>query len=199
MAVSEAQLETWSHQGSEAQSASTYQAVKNVLNDSNSPYYPKSFEIFLQGSYDNKTNIYADSDVDIVIRLDSIYYSDTRNLSAADKQNYETNFSKANYTLAMFKQEVFEWLRLNFGQGVKLGEKAVKIPGSGNRRDADVLVCAKHQTYYTYPIIGTPTTMAFMPVRPSFRISSRGWLLPSISSWSRRHSRLCARSVGGAS
>lgn len=158
MAVSEAQLEIWSHQGSEAQSAATYQTVRNVLNDSNSPYYPKSFEIFLQGSYGNKTNIYADSDVDIVIRLDSIYYSDTRNLSAADKQNYDTNFNKANYTLAIFKQEVFDWLRLNFGEGIKLGKKAIKIPGSGNRRDADVLVCAKHRTYYTYPTVGTPTT-----------------------------------------
>lgn len=158
MAVSEAQLETWSHQGSEAQSAATYQTVRNVLNDSNSPYYAKSFEIFLQGSYGNKTNIYADSDVDIVIRLDSIYYSDTRHLSAADKQNYDTNFSKANYTLSTFKQEVFDWLRLNFGPGVKFGKKAIKIPGNGSRRDADVLVCAKHRTYYTYPIVGTPTT-----------------------------------------
>lgn len=156
MAISETQLETWSHQGSEAQSATTYQAIRNVLNDPNSPYYSKSFDIFLQGSYGNKTNIYADSDVDIVIRLDSVYYSDTSNLSAADKRHFDEGFSRSNYQLSDFKREVFEWLRLKFGQGVVLGKKAIKIPGNGNRRDADVLACARHSTYYSYPTFGQP-------------------------------------------
>lgn len=156
MAVSEGQLETWSHQGSEAQSASTYETIRNALNDSRAPYYSKSFEIFLQGSYGNKTNIWADSDVDIVIRLDSVYYSETRNLSAADKQNYDRNFRKAEYQLSDFKQEVFEWLRSRFGQGVKIGKKCIKIPGGNGRRDADVLVCAEHRDYGTYPLIGQP-------------------------------------------
>jgi len=158
MAVSETQLETWSHQGSEIQSASTYETIRNVLNDSNSPYYAKSFEIFLQGSYGNQTNIYADSDVDIVIRLDSVYYSDTGNLSASDKTNFDQKFEKSDYQLSDFRREVLEWLRLKFGQGVKLGKKAIKIPSSGNRRDADVLACAIHRTYYSYPTVGQPNT-----------------------------------------
>jgi|TARA_A100001391_G_scaffold199237_1_gene181919 hypothetical protein len=157
MAVSDAQLETWSHLGSEAQSASTYETIKNALNDPKAPYHSQSYEIFLQGSYGNKTNIWADSDVDIVIRLDSVYYSDTRNLSAADKQNYDSHFSKAEYRLSDFKQEVFEWLRLRFGQSVKIGKKCIKIPGSNGRRDADVLVCAEHRDYETFPAIGQPT------------------------------------------
>ena len=65
MAVSDAQLETWSHQGSKAQSAATYATVRRVLLDSRAPYANRSFDIFLQGSYNNDTNIYADSDVDI--------------------------------------------------------------------------------------------------------------------------------------
>ena len=47
-----------------------------LKNDSTSPYYPKDFKIFLQGSYKNDTNVYGDSDVDVVIRLDEIYYTD---------------------------------------------------------------------------------------------------------------------------
>lgn len=158
MAVSEAQLETWSHQGSETQSAATYETIRNALNDASSPFYPKSFEIFLQGSYGNKTNIYADSDVDIVIRLDSVYYSDTSNLPAPDKGNFDQGFSKSAYQLSDFKREVFEWLSLRFGKDVKPGKKAIRIPGNGARRDADVLACAIHRTYYSYPTIGQPNT-----------------------------------------
>ncbi len=157
MAVSDAQLETWSNQGSEAQSASTYETIRNALNDPEAPYRSKNYEIFLQGSYGNKTNIRADSDVDIVIRLDSIYYSETRHLSAVDKQNYDSNFSKAEYQLSDFKQEVFEWLRSRFGQGVKIGKKCINIPAGDGRRDVDVLVCAQHRDYGTYPAIGQPT------------------------------------------
>src|SRR3954469_13287501 len=40
------------------------------------PYYAKAFRTFLQGPYGNDTNIYADSDVDIVIRLDSTFQHD---------------------------------------------------------------------------------------------------------------------------
>jgi hypothetical protein len=69
MAIPEAQLQTWSHQGSKVQSATTYDAVRTVLNDSKAPYYKHTYRIFLQGSYGNDTNIYSDSDVDIVMCL----------------------------------------------------------------------------------------------------------------------------------
>ena len=70
MPIPEAQLETWSHQGSIQQSSSTYNTVKTALEASDNPYYDKNYSIFLQGSYGNNTNIYSESDVDIVIRLD---------------------------------------------------------------------------------------------------------------------------------
>lgn len=61
MAISEAQLQTWSAQGSVTQSAQTYETIRGVLDDRTSPYYPKIYRIFLQGSYGNDTNIYSDS------------------------------------------------------------------------------------------------------------------------------------------
>src|SRR5690606_967984 len=70
MPIPESQLETWSHQGSITQSSSTYNTIKSVLEDSATPYAGRNFKVFLQGSYGNDTNIYAESDVDIVIRLD---------------------------------------------------------------------------------------------------------------------------------
>ena len=77
MAIPEAQLETWSHQGSVQQSCDTYATVKRSLEANDTKYADKSFDVFLQGSYGNDTNIYAESDVDVVIRTDSIYYYDT--------------------------------------------------------------------------------------------------------------------------
>ena len=73
MPIPESQLEIWSKQGSISQSSSTYASVKNALEDSKAIYKDQSFEVLLQGSYGNDTNIYAESDVDVVIRLDSIF------------------------------------------------------------------------------------------------------------------------------
>jgi hypothetical protein len=77
MAIPESQLEDWSHQGSITQSKATYGTVKRSLEAPDTHYAGgNSFEVFLQGSYGNDTNIYAESDVDVVIRLDSVYYYD---------------------------------------------------------------------------------------------------------------------------
>lgn len=69
MAIPESQLETWSKQGSVTQSSTTYQIIRNALLDAKAVYADKTFEVFLQGSYGNDTNIYAESDVDTVMRL----------------------------------------------------------------------------------------------------------------------------------
>jgi hypothetical protein len=157
MAINEAQLTTWSSQGSVQQSAATYQTIRSVLDHKDSQYYPKLYQIFLQGSYGNDTNIWRDSDVDIVIRLTSIYYADTSGLSPADKANYDTLRSPAEYSFAQFKQEVAAWLTSNYGNGVDATGKAIYVPGNGNRRDADVLACAVHREFITYPAFGEPT------------------------------------------
>ena len=70
MPIPESQLETWSHQGSITQSSNTYNAIKSVLEANTTPYAGKNFKVFLQGSYGNDTNIYAESDVDIMVTFE---------------------------------------------------------------------------------------------------------------------------------
>ena len=95
MSIPEKQLETWSHQGSITQSSSTYNTIKNVLEANTTPYTGKNFKVYLQGSYGNDTNIYAESDVDIVIQLDDCFYSDLESLSEEEKaQLYHGNAEK---------------------------------------------------------------------------------------------------------
>lgn len=152
MAHSESQLETWSHQGSKTQSAETYETIKRTLEDRNAPFASRSFEIFLQGSYGNDTNIYSDSDVDIVICLTSVYYTDLTNLDTSQRSLYDSLFTPASYSWRQFREEVLGWLKEKFGKAVVDGNKAIFIPRSGSRRDADVLVCAEHRRYASYRV-----------------------------------------------
>ena len=110
MPIPESQLETWSHQGSITQSSNTYNAIKSVLEASTTPYAGKNFKVFLQGSYGNDTNIYAESDVDIVIRLDDCFQSDLESLSDDEKSAYQEAFSDATYTHTDFKRDVLSVL-----------------------------------------------------------------------------------------
>jgi hypothetical protein len=85
VAIPETQLDTWAKQGSVTQSSNTYNIIKNALRAGSTPYAGKDFKVFLQGSYGNDTNIYAESDVDIVIKLESSFQQDLTWLSEAKK------------------------------------------------------------------------------------------------------------------
>lgn len=147
MAIPESQLQTWSTQGSISQSAATYDTIKNALNDSSSPFYSKDFSIFLQGSYGNNTNVWKDSDVDIIIRLNQTFYSDLSQLDEGAKHSFDSMHPNVQYGFHQFRTEIINWLIKHFGSDVKPGRKAIFVKGNNGRRDADVLVCAKLRRY----------------------------------------------------
>src|ERR1035441_8753322 len=93
----------WSHQGSIAQSRDTCATIKRALEAGDTKYAGKTFEVFRQGSYGNDTNIYAESDVDIVIRLDDIYYHDTNDLNPQELAQFNAGFMPATYSYDEFK------------------------------------------------------------------------------------------------
>jgi hypothetical protein len=150
MAIPESRLETWAHRGSVAQSSDTYQTIRKALLSSDTSYAEESFEAFLQGSYGNDTNI-VESDVDIVIRVDSIFRSNIDDLSLAEQQAFHAIFPKATYSLPAFKKGVLEVLLNRFGSSdVKQGNKAIAIKGDGVRRSADVIVCRQYRYYKSF-------------------------------------------------
>src|SRR5579863_489300 len=97
MSIPESQLETWAKQGSITQSSTTYATIKGALEASDAEYANQSFKVFLQGSYGNDTNIWAESDVDVVIRLDSIFYYDTSLLTTVELAEFNAGFSAGTY------------------------------------------------------------------------------------------------------
>ena len=150
MPIPESQLETWSHQGSITQSCDTYNAIKNVLEASTTPYSGKNFKVFLQGSYGNDTNIYAESDVDIVIRLDDCFQSDLTRLTEEGKAAYKSAFANATYTHADFKRDVVSVLSQKYRDSVNVGDKAITIGANGSRRKADVIVAIQFRRYFKF-------------------------------------------------
>ena len=124
-----------------------------LLEADDTKYADKSCEVFLQGSYGNDTNIYAESDVDVVIRTDSIYYYDTSALNPQELQTFNTSFTAATFTYAEYKSQVVQALQKSFGQNdANPGERAIKIKANGNRRSSDVIVATQFRRYYSGPL-----------------------------------------------
>ena len=154
MAIPQSQLETWSHQGAVATSASTYQSIKGVL-ESGTAAAKGSINVYLQGSYANDTNIRGDSDVDIVCELTSTFHSKTSSLDEAELARYERARIPGTYSFDQFRADVLSDLRSAYNT-VEEGNKSLKVAASGGRLPADVVACTSHRRYSAFPEFGTP-------------------------------------------
>lgn len=98
MPIPENQLAIWAKQGAIQSSASTYESIRNCIQNStlNDDVY---YKIYLQGSYKNSTNIYGNSDVDIVVEFTSIFSSDTSRLDSIGKSVHNA-LLPAKYSLS---------------------------------------------------------------------------------------------------
>ena len=152
MTISEDQLDIWAKQGPTPQFVGTYNSIKDVLEDAKSPYHSKrKYEVHLQGSYRNDTNVYGDSDVDVVIWTSDTYHYDIDHLPTDQKALYQQNNTDVPSAGPAFKQEVLSWLNEQYGaSSVIPGKKAILLKGNSHRRDADIVVCTEHRQFYRY-------------------------------------------------
>lgn len=143
MSIPESQLETWAKQGAIVTAKSTADSVKNTLN--NYTGFPTNdYEVYLQGSYKNDTNIYAESDVDVVIQLNMSFYN---NLN--DEQKKLLNLISSEYKYDSFHKDVVKALTDYYGaQYVKIDKKCLKIIKNSNRLPADVIVTLQYRDYF---------------------------------------------------
>lgn len=150
MAISETQLQTWSNQGAVQTSASTHKTVTNCIEKVNWNS-DVNYETYLQGSYPNHTNIYGNSDVDLVVEFRSIFSKNLTMLTESQKEVFDSKYADAKYSLATFKLAVIEQLKICFGDSnVVVGNKAILIKGDSNRLDCDVIVCNPYRKYISY-------------------------------------------------
>src|SRR6185369_16449408 len=134
-----------------------YATVKRALEASATGYAGKDYQVFLQGSYGNDTNIYAESDVDVVIRFDDVFFYDISALSAEEKLAFQSaTGGGVTYGYFEFKSDVIAALQGSFGkEAVNPGKKAIMIQAYGNRRKADVIVAAQFRRYQSYSVYNT--------------------------------------------
>ena len=213
MPFSESQLETWSKQGSITQSAQTYKTINDVLESPDALYRDRRYDTFLQGSYGNQTNIFADSDVDIVIRLLSTFQHNAKDLSEDDRAAFNREMSDASYGYADFRRDVTAWLVKNYGQDVVPGSKAIFIKGNSTRRDADVLPAQHYRKYSRFKSTSDQsyvegitfwTTAGVQiinyPKQHSANVTTkhqntREWLKPSVRTWKNMRNRMIDKAL----
>ncbi len=150
MPIPDSQLATWSKQGAQQASQNTYASIKNALRSS-FHMSGKLYEIYLQGSYANATNIRADSDVDIVVELTSLVWNNLHTFPAYRRPSFGSSGTSREETWREFRASVISALTAHFGSGAVVAKnRCVRVSGNSGRLPADVVVCLTYRHYTRY-------------------------------------------------
>jgi hypothetical protein len=157
MSIPESQLQTWTNQGSVTNSASTHTVLRNAL-AKHSWSSLMDYTDYLQGSYANTTNIYGESDVDIVIECTSLFFHD--GIDEIEQQSL--GFQPGKHSYDDFRNEVISALVSYYGSSHvdTSGANSIKVLPSdtSNRLYADVIVCCSYRDYYQRRIVAEGIT-----------------------------------------
>lgn len=141
MPIPSSQLETWENQGAVVSAQATHTSIRNALA---SHQWPSgvSYDDYLQGSYRNHTNIRGDSDVDLVVELTSVFWS---NLTAEQKE--QLDITLADYTWDNFRSEMIGALTSYYGASSvdTSRSKSIKILAASGRLPSDVVVAGQYR------------------------------------------------------
>lgn len=144
--ISEDQLKTWSNVGADTGSAKTYERIKNIIKES-SFSRKNDLDIFLQGSYANTTHIRADSDVDIIVLLKTVWNANTSKLSQSDKSVYDANTSNSEYGHHQLRDDL---VRIFGDKVVSVGNKSIVLNLGNGYLKADVIPCLSYRIYHSF-------------------------------------------------
>jgi hypothetical protein len=143
MSISESQLQVWSNQGAVVSAQNTHNSIREALASYSWPDGVR-YDPYLQGSYRNSTNIYGNSDVDLVVELTSVYWC---NLSIEEKTRL--GWEIAAYGLDNFHNDVTAALGNYYGYELldMSGDKSIKLLPASGRLKADVVICGSYWYY----------------------------------------------------
>lgn len=150
MVISEQLLEMWASAPDDKPAQEAYRQIQEAV--SKSPeLQSKTIEVYLQGSYRNRTHIKENSDVDVVVELQSTFSPDTKALPPEDKRLFDSTHSDATYHFSDLRRDVELSLIRYFGEkNVDFGNKAITVTGNQGRSTADVIPCLEHRKYTSY-------------------------------------------------
>jgi hypothetical protein len=117
--------------------------IKSAINASDK-LKSKKIKIFLQGSYRNKVNVQADSDVDVGIVCSDVFFGNYPKGYNRDSFGYVA----ASYSFDEFKNDIEIALIKKFGEeAVTRGSKAFDIKANSYRVEADVAPFMEHRRF----------------------------------------------------
>ncbi|MHB1299194.1 MAG: nucleotidyltransferase domain-containing protein, partial [Gemmatimonadaceae bacterium] len=104
--------------------------------------------IFLQGSYRNATNIYGDSDIDVVVLHENIFYHNKHELPPDQQLAHDSHFVVASYDWKQLHADTLSTLTRAFPHGaVRAGNKSIKVKTGIGGMEADVVPAMQYRGY----------------------------------------------------
>lgn len=143
---SEDTLCSWTKPASTTEESKIDNAIKMVKsalkNDSN--FDDLEYEVFVQGSYANNTNVRTNSDIDVNIMLTSTFYSEYPD----GKSKSDYGFTEGSISYPDYKQLVLTALNNKFGADkIIVGNKSIKIDSNSYRVEADCIPSFQFRNY----------------------------------------------------
>ena len=124
---------------------------KQKIKDSYDLFELPELDPFLQGSYNNSTNISKSSDVDFVIRLKNVWRADTTSLTEVEKEKYVNSCKDSIYSFVQFNDDIIHCLQKHFGfQYILNDDKCIRLRKHSRFCDADIVPAFTYKLYGTF-------------------------------------------------
>jgi hypothetical protein len=124
--------------------------AERMVRDAITSYAPlntREIRVFSQGSYRNRTNVRADSDVDICVLSKAGFYGDYSLVPGVGNQSL--GYTDASYTLHNLKADVEAALKAHFGApAITRGDKAFDVRENTSRIAADVVPAFEGRLFF---------------------------------------------------
>ena len=141
--ISESTLSSWSHHEAGTAFKQAHVPIREAL-ELHEGLSQFKYDVFLQGSYKNDTNLGGDSDVDVVVRLSSKLKPVVAALTGERLQK-DGSHRFVHQQWRSFRDEALKALRARFGRAAKSGRKTLKVPKGRIPADADIVVTVSHR------------------------------------------------------
>ena len=143
MPIPESTLALWSHHRSAKASKQAHVSVRKALAAQHRPS-EVAYEVFLQGSYKNGTNLSRDSDVDLVVRLP--YELKPRLVALTGQQlQGDADHEAAHERWRSFRRLALRAMKERYGDAAKSGRKTIKLEKGELHADADLVVTLSYR------------------------------------------------------
>ncbi len=151
MPIRDSILSSWGHHYSGTAPKQAHVSIRDALAKYRGWAEKPEYDVFLQGSYKNDTNLRKDSDVDLVVQLSVELQPRMAKLS--DKRlEQDKDHILTHEKWRAFRKQIIEALRASYGtKNVTLGRKSLKLAKGKIPASADVVVtirCGNGLAFY---------------------------------------------------